>query len=236
MPDAVRRAGPIWPTPLPAQRARVRCARRVSSVPFELLVSPGDIVAVVIVEQRPFIPLGKGDCLRGLPDIDAFGDRLPRFTLQRTEVALQIAGCRGPVYAGRPMAGYRSPGAYIFEPGELRQPALETAVEGGDSLNEQQIRQQQCPCLPVEHTQIAVRVRIPVRCDLQNAPAQIDLAPVFDQHRRSDDRPRSTRSQDLIQMTTVILTSLSERVREAGVSHELRLVLRKRSCPEDMIW
>jgi hypothetical protein len=36
-------------------------------------------------------------------------------------------------------------------------------------------------------------------------------------------------------MTTVILTSLSERVREEGVSHELRLVLRKRPCPEDMI-
>src|SRR5882724_1364821 len=212
MPDAVRQAGRMRPTLPPTGL--------VSSVPFELLVSPGDIVAVVVVEQRPLIPLGERNRLRGLGDIHALGDRLPGFTLQRAQVALQIAGCRGPVYAGRAMARYRPPGAEAFEPGELRQPALQAAVEGWDPLNEQQIRQKQRSCLPVEHTQIAVGVSAAVRGELQNAAAQIDLALLLHQHRRSDDRARSACSQNLIQVSAVILTPLRERVGEEGVSDE----------------
>src|SRR5579862_2835869 len=133
MPDAVRRAGPVRPTPAspPAQGG-------VCSVPFELLVSPGDIVAIVIIEQGPLVTLGKRNRLGSLIDIHTLGDCLPRFTLQRAEIAFQAAGCCGPVYARRPMARYRPRGAHVFELGELRQPAFETAVEGRNPLNEQQ--------------------------------------------------------------------------------------------------
>src|SRR5262249_24538477 len=159
--------------------------------------------------------------------------RLPCLTLQRIEVALQIAGCRGPVYARRSMTGYRAPGLDALQSRQLGEPALQAAIERGNPLNEQQIRQQQCPGLAVQNAQVTVRMSLPVGGDLQNPAPQIDLAPVLDQLGRLNDGTCAPGSEDPLQPGSVILATLRECIGQQGMPYEPRLVVQECAGPKD---
>jgi hypothetical protein len=58
---------------------------------------------------------------------------------------------------------------------------------------------------------------------------------VVDQHRWRDDWAGSAGSEDLIQVSAVVLTALREGVGEEGVSNELRLVLRERPSSKNVV-
>ena len=85
------------------------------------------------------------------------------------------------------MTGYGAPTGHGLERSQFLQPASKAAIQRGNALDEQEIGGEEGARVPIQHTQVAIRMGEAVRGQGEHAAAEVDFGVVLNEHGRRDD-------------------------------------------------
>src|SRR5690606_35996812 len=133
------------------------------------------------------------------------------------------------------MPRYDSVSTACAERAQLLEPPLQTAVQGWNAIDEQEVRREQCLRACIERAQIIVRMGERMCGELEDAISLIELRSLLHDHRGLHDPSNLVCAEDVRKPRTVVLAACGECPRQVRVPHEGGLIARECVRAEDMV-
>src|ERR1700730_13452508 len=208
---------------------------RFSLFPFELRVRSADIALMKLVDEQPVVGVFAADRLDRFGNWHLRDEDGPYVAKKSFQIMLLGRDCGGPCA-----------GTAVARNGSLRTDSLELvnrgdetakiAVDDRNMVDKPQIAQKKRLARLVENREVGVGMRGLPRAQAQAPAAQVQPLDARDRMRRQHDRtPLRHRAEIAHQRAEIIWSAPPHRLRQSGMTDELRPIIDKRLVAEDVI-